>query len=208
VFECGPRLLCARKHPSRAPTPAASLSILTRCCTLSGPQIQLGLSHTLHQLSLRPFPWPAVLQRGSARPAVLQRGSARPAVLQRVCKEPLPPPVQERLAHLRRVRGVGDVNEVMFAVRADLIRNLGNMTNRWGRLMMGAGCDGCWVLAVMGAGCAARVLGAACDECWLCCHGAGCCTQLMWVLGGGCWGVLVRGLRVAVDCLSCCWMGS
>ncbi|KAI3427004.1 hypothetical protein D9Q98_006948 [Chlorella vulgaris] len=37
--------------------------------------------------------------------------------------------LQERLAHLRRVRGVGDVNEVMFAVRADLIRNLGNMTN-------------------------------------------------------------------------------
>lgn len=37
--------------------------------------------------------------------------------------------LQERLQYLRRVRQNGDVNEVMFAVRSDLIRNLGNMTN-------------------------------------------------------------------------------
>lgn len=40
--------------------------------------------------------------------------------------------VQERLAYLRRVRERGDVVDMMFAVRADLLRNLGNMTNRWG----------------------------------------------------------------------------
>ena len=35
-----------------------------------------------------------------------------------------------RLRGLERVRGRGDVGEVMFAVRSDLVRNLGNMTNR------------------------------------------------------------------------------
>jgi hypothetical protein len=39
-------------------------------------------------------------------------------------------PRQERLAYLRRVHASGDVAEVAFAVRADLLRNLGNMTNR------------------------------------------------------------------------------
>lgn len=43
---------------------------------------------------------------------------------------PLLPPVQERLQYLRRVRQGGDVFEVMFAVRSDLLRNLGNMTSR------------------------------------------------------------------------------
>ena len=36
---------------------------------------------------------------------------------------------QERLAYLRRVRARGDVAEMMFAMRSDLLRNLGNMTN-------------------------------------------------------------------------------
>lgn len=42
------------------------------------------------------------------------------------------PVPQERLQYLRRVRQGGDVVEVMFAVRSDLLRNLGNMTSRWG----------------------------------------------------------------------------
>jgi hypothetical protein len=37
--------------------------------------------------------------------------------------------LQERLQYLRRVRQQGNVDEVMFAVRSDLLRNLGNMTN-------------------------------------------------------------------------------
>ena len=41
------------------------------------------------------------------------------------------PCLQERLAYLKRVRSEGDVVEVMFAVRADLLRNLANMTSRW-----------------------------------------------------------------------------
>ena len=61
---------------------------------------------------------------------------------------------QERLAHLQRVRAGGDVAEVMIAVRSDLLRNLGNMTNRCG----------CWVL-----------VGAADLVCWgaLVCFGGG-----------------------------------
>lgn len=38
--------------------------------------------------------------------------------------------LEERLRHLRTVRKGGRISEMMFAVRADLIRNLGNMTNR------------------------------------------------------------------------------
>ncbi|KAK9804424.1 hypothetical protein WJX72_011952 [[Myrmecia] bisecta] len=37
--------------------------------------------------------------------------------------------LQERLSHLQEVRARGDVTDMMFAVRADLLRNLGNMTN-------------------------------------------------------------------------------
>jgi TAG lipase/steryl ester hydrolase/phospholipase A2/LPA acyltransferase len=37
--------------------------------------------------------------------------------------------LQERLRHLQRVRARADVGDQMFAVRADLLRNLGNMTN-------------------------------------------------------------------------------
>nr|ARQ20718.1 sugar-dependent 1 tag lipase [Lobosphaera incisa] len=37
--------------------------------------------------------------------------------------------LQERLSHLQEVRARGDVGDMMFAVRADLLRNLGNMTN-------------------------------------------------------------------------------
>lgn len=40
------------------------------------------------------------------------------------------PSAQERRAYLQRVRERGEVVEVMFALRADLLRNLGNMTNR------------------------------------------------------------------------------
>ena len=38
--------------------------------------------------------------------------------------------LEERLRHLKEVRGRGRISEMMFAVRADLMRNLGNMTNR------------------------------------------------------------------------------
>ena len=38
--------------------------------------------------------------------------------------------LNQRLKHLREVRERGDVAEMMFAVRADLLRNLGNMCNR------------------------------------------------------------------------------
>ena len=39
------------------------------------------------------------------------------------------PALQERRAYLTRVRDRGEVVETMFALRADLLRNLGNMTN-------------------------------------------------------------------------------
>ena len=39
------------------------------------------------------------------------------------------PTLKERQAYLERVREAGDVGEVMFGVRSDLVRNLGNMTN-------------------------------------------------------------------------------
>lgn len=38
--------------------------------------------------------------------------------------------LEERLKHLKEVRERGQISEMMFAVRADLLRNLGNMTNR------------------------------------------------------------------------------
>ena len=38
--------------------------------------------------------------------------------------------LQQRLRHLQHVRGSGKVADMIFAVRADLLRNLGNMTNR------------------------------------------------------------------------------
>lgn len=41
--------------------------------------------------------------------------------------------LDQRLRHLKAVRARGNVSEMMFAVRADLLRNLGNMTNRWVR---------------------------------------------------------------------------
>jgi hypothetical protein len=44
--------------------------------------------------------------------------------------------LEERLRHLRQVRAGGRISEMMFAVRADLLRNLGNMTNRWGPIEM------------------------------------------------------------------------
>jgi len=37
--------------------------------------------------------------------------------------------LQERVQHLRAVKKRGDVHEMIFAVRADLLRNLGNMCN-------------------------------------------------------------------------------
>ena len=37
--------------------------------------------------------------------------------------------LQERVQHLKAVKKRGDVHEMMFAVRADLLRNLGNMCN-------------------------------------------------------------------------------
>ena len=39
--------------------------------------------------------------------------------------------VEARAKHLAAVRARGDVQEMMFAVRADLLRNLGNMCNRF-----------------------------------------------------------------------------
>ena len=38
--------------------------------------------------------------------------------------------LQQRLRHLKQVRQSGKVADMIFAVRADLLRNLGNMTNR------------------------------------------------------------------------------
>ena len=39
--------------------------------------------------------------------------------------------VEERLRHLRAVRKGGKTADMMFAVRSDLLRNLGNMANRY-----------------------------------------------------------------------------
>ena len=62
---------------------------------------------------------------------------------------------QDRLAYLRRVREGGDVAEVMFAVRSDLLRNLGNMTNMCAALRCAAPRCGC---AVSRCGCAVAAL--------------------------------------------------
>ena len=54
--------------------------------------------------------------------------------------------LEERLRHLSAVRKGGRVSEMMFAVRADLLRNLGNMANRCGNtvyFMLMA--DGGWI---------------------------------------------------------------
>lgn len=40
------------------------------------------------------------------------------------------PPRSEKVLHLRKVRGSGTVADQMWALRADLLRNLGNITNR------------------------------------------------------------------------------
>ena len=37
----------------------------------------------------------------------------------------------QRLEHLRAVRSQGNIQRMLFAMRQDLLRNLGNMTNRW-----------------------------------------------------------------------------
>lgn len=44
------------------------------------------------------------------------------------------------MAHLRKVRAGGVVADQMFALRADLLRNLGNITNR--RVPRGGHCGG------------------------------------------------------------------
>lgn len=44
----------------------------------------------------------------------------------------MPSPCSEKVAHLRKVRAGGSVADQMWALRADLMRNLGNITNRWG----------------------------------------------------------------------------
>ena len=49
--------------------------------------------------------------------------------------------LQQRLRHLQHVRGSGKVADMIFAVRADLLRNLGNMTNRWA-LAQPSACTG------------------------------------------------------------------
>ena len=57
---------------------------------------------------------------------------------------------RDKVAHLRKVRAGGVVEDQLFALRADLLRNLGNITNR------------CWVL---GAGCRRDARGeAACER--------------------------------------------
>ena len=38
----------------------------------------------------------------------------------------------QRLEHLRAVRSQGNIQRMLFAMRQDLLRNLGNMTNRCG----------------------------------------------------------------------------
>ena len=38
--------------------------------------------------------------------------------------------LQDKLAHLRKVRSAGDVKDMMFALRTDLIRNVGNIASR------------------------------------------------------------------------------
>lgn len=39
--------------------------------------------------------------------------------------------LQQRLQHLQAVRQSGNLQQVIFALRQDLLRNLGNMTNRY-----------------------------------------------------------------------------
>ena len=39
--------------------------------------------------------------------------------------------LSEKTAHLRRVRAGGNVKEMMFALRLDLVRNIANIAKRW-----------------------------------------------------------------------------
>lgn len=39
--------------------------------------------------------------------------------------------LEQRLHHLQTVRRKGNIQQVVYTLRQDLLRNLGNMTNRW-----------------------------------------------------------------------------
>ena len=47
--------------------------------------------------------------------------------------------LSEKTAHLRRVRAGGNVKEMMFALRLDLVRNIANIAKRWVLGGLGAG---------------------------------------------------------------------
>jgi hypothetical protein len=40
--------------------------------------------------------------------------------------------LRRKLAHLRHVREVGNIREMMFNLRSDLFRNIANIAKRWG----------------------------------------------------------------------------
>lgn len=66
-------------------------------------------------------------EAASAMEALSDRGPAQQEALEaRLYNRRL---VQQRLRHLRAVRERGDVGEMMFALRSDLLRNLGNMAS-------------------------------------------------------------------------------
>jgi hypothetical protein len=51
--------------------------------------------------------------------------------------------LQDKLTHLRKVRAGGDVKDMMFALRTDLIRNVGNIASR-------CACMGCCAQVLAG----------------------------------------------------------
>lgn len=44
--------------------------------------------------------------------------------------------LQQKLSHLQRVRENGNVKEMMFALRTDLIRNVANIAKRWASILL------------------------------------------------------------------------
>ena len=89
--------------------------------------------------------------------------SATPPCLCPACR-----PCREKVLHLRRVRAAGSVGDQMFALRADLLRNLGNITNRWAGAAVG---EAVWVGGQVGG----WVRPDACSGMWASAHHCDCC---------------------------------
>ncbi len=125
-----PGYLAARNTPLRPQAPAGEDQGQDPTLTLTPASPCTLTSNTVTSYIPQLNELPANV-RGKAQQETLQPAAFDPGSLCANKQPLLRGRVQERLAYLRRVRERGDVVDMMFAVRADLLRNLGNMTNRW-----------------------------------------------------------------------------